>query len=177
MSSTVPRRTIDCVHTATRGHNGLSHGPVAAYLAAGWAALFAAVSVYWAAGGTVGLASVGGDIAGLAQSDSMGATVLAWGAAALKIAGVVFALALVSRWKRVFPRRLVLVAGWTAAIILVVYGAVNVVGELLVVLHLVATPSGADLTALHWHLVLWDPYFVVWGLLLGAAVRRYTRAG
>jgi hypothetical protein len=29
-------------------------------------------------------------------------------------------------------------------------------------------------TALRWHLGLWDPWFLVWGLLLAAATRGYA---
>jgi FtsP/CotA-like multicopper oxidase with cupredoxin domain len=39
-------------------------------------------------------------------------------------------------------------------------------------------PSGAgpvDWTALRWHLFLWDPWFLSWGLLLGVAAWHYTR--
>ena len=146
------------------------------YAAAGWAALFALVSLYWAVGGTAGIRTVGGDIAALAGSGSGAAGLLAWGATVLKVAGVVFALALVSRWGRIFPRPLMLVAGWAASVVLILYGAVNVLGELLVVTGIVPATSQTDLYALHWHLALWDPYFLVWGILLLLAVRQYQRA-
>jgi len=36
-------------------------------------------------------------------------------------------------------------------------------------------PSGSvDWAALRWHLGLWDPWFLVWGLLLAAATRGYA---
>jgi hypothetical protein len=36
-------------------------------------------------------------------------------------------------------------------------------------------PSGSvDWTALRWHLELWDPWFLVWGLLLAVATRGYA---
>jgi hypothetical protein len=38
------------------------------------------------------------------------------------------------------------------------------------------SPSGpVDRTALRWHVLLWDLWFLVWGLLLGVAAWRYGR--
>lgn len=34
-----------------------------------------------------------------------------------------------------------------------------------------------DWYALRWHLLLWDPWFLVWGLLLGAAALEYGGGG
>ncbi|MFF5718009.1 hypothetical protein [Streptomyces buecherae] len=34
-----------------------------------------------------------------------------------------------------------------------------------------------DEKAFRWHLCLWDPWFLVWGLLLGAATRGAGRLG
>lgn len=145
----------------------------AAYAAAAWAGAFAAVSLYWALGGTAGIDTVGGEIEELARSGKAAASVLAWGATVAKVAGVVFALALVQRWGRVFPRRLMLVAGWAAVALLIGYGGLTVGAELLVAIRVVGPPAGIDWYALYWHLALWDPYFVLWGVLLGIAMRHY----
>jgi hypothetical protein len=41
----------------------------------------------------------------------------------------------------------------------------------------VVTPDGpVDRTALRWHVAFWDPWFAVWGLLLGAAAWHYRLA-
>jgi hypothetical protein len=38
------------------------------------------------------------------------------------------------------------------------------------------SPAGPiDRTALRWHVLLWDLWFLVWGLLLGAAAWQYGR--
>jgi hypothetical protein len=76
----------------------------------------------------------------------------------------------------VFPRLLMLLAGYTVSVLLMIYGLVNIVGEVLVVSGAVASPSGADRYALHWHLALWDPYFLLWGVFLFLATRHYTRS-
>jgi hypothetical protein len=143
----------------------------AAYAAAWWAGVFAAVSLYWALGGMIGLDTVGGQIEELARKGEGG--VLAWGATVLKAAGVVFALALAQRWGRVFPRGLMLFAGWAGTAVLIGYAGMTVGTELLVVLGAIEPPAGIDWYAFYWHLAVWDPYFLVWGVLLGVAVRHY----
>jgi len=145
----------------------------AAYAAAVWAGVFAAISLYWALGGMVGLDTVGGKIEELARSGDAAGSMLAWGATLLKVAGVVFALALVQRWGQVFPRALMLTAGWAGTVALIGYGGLTVGTELLVATGVVEPPAGIDWFAFYWHLALWDPYFLIWGVLLGIAVRQY----
>jgi hypothetical protein len=149
-----------------------------AYVAAVLAGLFAAISFYWALGGTALINTLGGQIGALAKSNSPTASLLAWGAAIAKLVGVAFALALVRAWGRRLPRRLMLILGWLGTAVLVVYGAVNTGAEALVQIGVITVPpnSGMDWYAFHWHLFLWDPYFLVWGIALGFAVRDYARA-
>jgi hypothetical protein len=145
-----------------------------AYAAAAVAGVSALVSVYWALGGTIGIRSVGGQIADLALSASAGATALALVASLLKLLGVAFALVLAGRIGRRLPARRVLVLGWCAAVVLTAYGAVNMIGAALVLTGLVRSP-GADRYALGWHLGLWDLIFLLWGVILMPALRRYGR--
>jgi hypothetical protein len=145
----------------------------AAYAAAAWAGVFAVVSLYWALGGMAGIDTVGGEIEKLARAGEGGA--LAWGAALLKVAGVVYALALVQRWGRVFPRALMLTGGWAGTAVLIGYGGLTVGTEILVAVGAVAPPAGIDWYAFYWHLALWDPYFLLWGVLLGIAVWQYQK--
>jgi hypothetical protein len=93
-----------------------------------------------------------------------------WAAAALK---------LVAAWLPVLAvrsRGVVWVLSWLAAVILVVYGLVLTVVGLLVQTGVVDASAHADRRALAWHAYLWDPWFLVWGLLIAAALLR-ARAG
>lgn len=145
-----------------------------AYAAAAVAAFSAVVSLYWSLGGTIGIRSVGGQIADLAASATPGATALALGAALLKLVGVAFALVLAGRVGLRLRSRWVLAVGWLAAAVLIVYGAVNMIGAALALTGVVRAP-GADRYALAWHLGLWDLLFLVWGVCLALAVHRYRR--
>ena len=127
-----------------------------AYGAAVLAALSAAVSAHWLAGGTWLLSTVGGAVE--AQGRRGGAVVTAGLALVvvlkLAVAGLALALA-----HPPAGRRLQRLVGTTALL-------TGVLGE------------PADPTALRWHVLLWDPWFLLWGLLLVVAAisrRRLSR--
>jgi hypothetical protein len=141
----------------------------AAYAACGVALAYAVVSFYWAVGGTAGVDTLGGRLEELARNDDPVALWLAGGAGVAKVAGAVLALALARPWGRLVPGRVLVAAAWLGAAVLVLYGGVNVVAGALALGGVVEVPGGVDRTALWWHVLVWDLWFVVWGLLLGAA--------
>lgn len=149
----------------------------AAYGAAVAAFAYAAVSLYWAAGGTAGLSTVGGPAEKMARSGGAAAAAVIVVTVLLKTAGGLLALAMVRPWGNRLPGRALGIAGLAASAVLLVYGAVEVAGEALAETGTVRVPRSADWTALRWHLGLWDPWFVVWGLLLAAATWGYRRHG
>jgi hypothetical protein len=148
----------------------------AAYAACALALLSAVPSFYWAFGGTAGLGTVGGAIEELARSGGAGAVALGAGAGVLKLAGGLLALALVRPWGRAVPRRLLLGAAWAGATVLTAYGGLLVAVGALVLVGAVRPSGPVDRTALRWHVLLWDPWFLVWGLVLGVAALRSGRA-
>jgi hypothetical protein len=151
-------RTVLTDHTATR----LARSASALMLAS------AAISAYWAAGGTDLLDTVGGSIARWGRDG--GATVR------LALAAIVV-LKLVAAWLPVravrapCPRAVRRLAGLEAAI-LTVYGGVLTCTGLVVQAGVVGVGADADWKALDWHVYLWDPWFLVVGLLIWAALRR-----
>jgi len=85
----------------------------------------------------------------------------------LKVAVGVLALALVRPWGRRLPRRWMLRTAWLCAGVLTLYGTLQVAGVALAALGVVTTTSSDSV--LLWGLLLWEPWFLVWGLLLGVA--------
>jgi len=148
----------------------------AAYAACALALLSAVPSFYWALGGTAGLDTVGGAIEQLGRSRDPAGVGLGIGAGVLKIAGALLALALVRPWGRAIPRRLLLGTAWAASTVLTAYGGLLVAVGALVLTGLVSPSGPVDRTALRWHVQLWDLWFLVWGLLLGAAAWHFGRA-
>jgi hypothetical protein len=147
----------------------------AAYAACALALLSAVPSFYWALGGTVGLDTVGGAIEELARTRDPAGVALGIGAGVLKVAGALLALALVRPWGRAVPRRLLLVVVGVASVVLTAYGGLLVAVGALVLTGGVSPSGPVDRTALRWHAMLWDLWFLVWGLLLGVAAWHYGR--
>ncbi len=142
----------------------------AAYAACAWAVVFAAASFYWAAGGTVGADTVGSVITRLP-----GIVALLWVTGALKVIGALLALALVRPWGRVLPRWLLLTLSWAGGVGLTAYGAIPLVVNGLMVAGVLHVPGPVDWTLIRWHVFLWDPWWLLGGLLFVAAAWSYQR--
>lgn len=156
-------------------HVDQGSGP--AYAAATCAALFAAVSLYWAVGGTAGLGTVGGYAEEMAHSGTTSATVAIWSTVALKTGGAVLALSLVRPWGAAFPRRLRAGLAVAGTVVITLYGAVFEGVQALVVLRVIRPSEPVNWTTMAWHLALWDAWFLAWGLLLGWAAWRFIQQG
>jgi Protein of unknown function (DUF3995) len=141
--------------------------------------LYAAVSAYWGLGGTGLLDTVGGALERAGRAGSAGLIAVVWVTVVLKLLAAVVGLLAVleppSSGSR--RRRLARRAAWAAALILVFYGGLLTLVGLLVQLNVVPASADADQKALRWHAYLWDPWFLVWGLLLAAGLVRSRRHG
>jgi Protein of unknown function (DUF3995) len=139
-----------------------------------WAAffvglLYAAVSLYWALGGTWLLDTIGGSLEEQARAGTVGVRLLVWAAVALKLIAAVLPLLALRRLPRPAWHRTVWVLAWAEAAVLTIYGLVWTAGGLLAqagVIHVFTS----DPRAQAWHAYLWDPWFLVWGLLVAAAL-------
>lgn len=150
-------------------------GTVAAYAAAIVAFAYALVSLYWALGGHALLSTVGGYVQQFARRGGALPVLAVLAVTVAKVAGGLLALALVRPWKRVVPRRWLLIGSAGASVLLVVYGGVSVLLGGLVLSGLVHPAGGVDRTALRWHVAVWDLWFLVWGILLAVATIGYWR--
>jgi hypothetical protein len=147
----------------------------AAQLAAGPAFASAALSLYWTAGGTLLLDTVGGAIEDLARERSPGAIALGTATVALKVAAGILALALVHVAAGGRRRRLLLLTNGAASAILCLWSGANVVVGALVPGGAITPSAGVDRHALRWHVLVWDMWFLVWGLALAVAVATARR--
>jgi hypothetical protein len=135
-------------------------------------ALYAGVSAYWGVGGTALLDTIGGTLERAGRAHTAGVFVVLWITVVLKLVAVVVGLLAAAQpeWLSQTRYRVVRRVAWLAAGILVVYGGVLTVIGLLVQADIVHASAHADQKALRWHAFLWDPWFLVWGLLLAAAL-------
>lgn len=151
----------------------------AGYAACIWALAFAAASFYWAAGGTAGAETIGPALAGLALARDPEFVAILWITGALKAVAGLLALALTGarpgRLPVPLPRWMLLLAGWAAAAGLILYGGASFVQHALMVAGAVAIPAGLGATGARWHLLLWDPWWLLGGTLFAIAAWGYGR--
>ncbi len=145
-----------------------------AVAAAATAFLFAAVNVYWGLGGTAGLSTLGGTVDELARSGDPTLMALNWLSAVLKAAAGLMALALLRR-RDDLRQRFLLAGTAVASVVLIGYGLLQTVSVALIATDVVTPARPPDEVAIRWRLLLWEPWFLVWGALLGAATRLRTR--
>ncbi len=134
--------------------------------------MHATFSIYWAVGGRALLETVGPWAVDLARSRPVAAGVVLAVVAALKlvIAGVPLLL-VAQRLRRAGLWRLLCRAGgW----LMVAYGGLNTVAAWLVLGGAVRPGDGYDRAAMLGHGLLWDPLFLLWGVLLLLGLRRRT---
>jgi Protein of unknown function (DUF3995) len=148
----------------------------AAYGAAAWAVLFAAMSAFWALGGTLGLDTLGTEIEREARARDPDTIAVVWITALLKLVAAALALALVMPWGRMLPRRLLVTATWIVGLGLIAYALANFVQHGLMKADVVDTPTALGSYAAGWHLGFWDPFWLLGGVLFTAAAWRAGRA-
>jgi hypothetical protein len=134
--------------------------------------LYAAVSAYWGAGGTALLDTIGGALEREGRAGTAGILAVIWITVVLKLAASAIGLLAVAQpqWLSRHRARLARRAAWLVALLLTLYGGALTVTGLLVQADIVHASDHADHRALRWHAFLWDPWFLVWGLMLAIAL-------
>jgi hypothetical protein len=135
---------------------------------------FAAVSVYWGLGGTWLVDTVSHSMAAQARAGETSVILLAWVAAVLKMIGVVVPLLALRPLSRPAWTRRARALSWVQVAVLTTWGLLQTAGSLLLLAGVIE--STTDHRVLAWHAFLWDPWFLVWGLLLAGALLA-TRPG
>ena len=156
-----------------RGPSANATGLRVAQVAFAVGLLYAAISLYWGAGGTWLLDTVGSGL-GKGHGGSALVVLAVWLAVGLKVIAAVLPLLAVTADTSTGSRRprLIRALAWIEALILTVYGLAWTAVGLLVQAGVIAASATADHRALEWHAYLWDPWFLVWGLLVTAALLR-----
>lgn len=136
------------------------------YAAAAWAVIFAAISFYWAAGGTALLETLGVTLRDMALArDPLAILVGGWLVGLAKLIGALLPLSLVRGWCRLLSCRLLRALTWAAGIGMLLYGAASFVQHLLMATGVITLPPGLGRTGAYGHLLLWDPWWSLGGIL------------
>jgi len=141
--------------------------------AVAWCAAFALLHFYWALGGDVGLGESAG--AELARERPTAFVLIGlWGVAALLTVGGVFWCAVARGWPHGRPmRRSAAVVGLLVGALLLVRGAVL---EVVLLLDAAGVASSVGPVQTRWSLWLWNPWFVLGGILFLMAAQRLARS-
>lgn len=139
----------------------LGHAVSAGLPVAGvFGAVHAGFSIYWSAGGTWLVSSLGEDLAARLEGWQ-------WILAPIGVVKLIAALAPIVLAYRGWPaRRLTRSACWLGAAVLIVWGGVNTLVGNLVLTGVVEPQSGYDRAGMIGHAWLWDPLFLAWGIAL-----------
>lgn len=149
----------------------MSRGRSAALVAAGLAFASAAVSLYWALGGTGLLDTVGGEVERLARERSAAAVAVIGAIVVAKALAGLLAVTLLRS-----DRRPLFLAATGGGALLALYGGVLVLAGALTLSGAIDSGEPEDEYALRWHVFVWDMWFLLWGLALAFAGRRLTPA-
>src|SRR5690606_2735131 len=93
-----------------------------------------------------------------------------------KLAGAGLALALAQPWGRVVPRRLRVFLPLAVGVGLIVYGGSNFGRYVLMAAGVTDTPEAIGEDNLVWYLLLWEPVWLLGGVLFLLAGREHARA-
>ncbi len=138
---------------------------IPAYVICGWGVMFAAAHLYWLLGGTLGLPP------GLSLFAKKPLLVIDIIAVPLCLIATLLALALVRPWGQRFPRRLLLVTAWGGAALFVFHAVPAIPDWVILALgrHAALTPMD------RFDLFLYEPWFLVGGILFGMAAWCFQR--
>lgn len=137
------------------------------WAAAALGSLHAAWSIYWAAGGTWLLETVGQWAVEAAEDSPTMALVGLLAVSAAKLAAAW--IPLLAESGRIPGRRVWRTLGWFGGPFLILYGGADVVAGSAVLMGLLEV-EGADTTGVLGHTLLWGPHFALWGAALTAGL-------
>lgn len=135
------------------------------WLAAILGGLHAAFSLYWAAGGTWLLATVGAWAALEAEASRLEAVAVLLGAGLVKLAAAVVPV-LVEYGRMPGRRRVWRAISWAGGVFLILYGGVYTGGAIGLLAGWIRPVEDFDRAVILGHALLWDPLFFFWGCAL-----------
>ncbi|UVI28464.1 DUF3995 domain-containing protein [Paenibacillus spongiae] len=133
-----------------------------------WTLLFAFMSFYWAAGGMIGVKSLGGQIYRMALERDEGFLPIVWATGVVKLGGVLLLLGLIRSRANTKLRRWLSFICISAGIFMILYGAGNIITISLAAMNIL--DFDLEAYAIKWRLLFWEPFWIVGGIF-------YTLAG
>src|SRR5690625_2236392 len=133
------------------------------YTGIAWTVLFAFMSFYWAAGGMIGVKSLGGEIYQKALDRDQDFIPIVWGTGIIKLGGVVLLVLLLGKN---LPQRIekwLRLISIATGIFFALYGLMNFITISLAAVNIL--DFELDAYATKWRLMFWEPFWVLGGIL------------
>lgn len=137
-----------------------------------WSFLFGLTSFYWASGGMIGGATLGGEIYQMALARETNFIIVLWLTGIIKIAAGILLWIMLKDGKDAFFNRIVYFAIFISGIFLFIYGLLNFTTILLSILNILDLKI--DSYARWWRLLFWEPYWMLGGILYIISSRRFA---
>lgn len=130
-----------------------------------WSLVFGLISLYWAAGGTIGISTLAQTIQDAARNEDAAMLILTAFTGVLKIGAGLVALATIQHWGRRIPQRWLLVLVWGVGGVYTLHGVANFIDKVLMATGLRSIPDAMGDDAVIWYLVVWEPFWILGGVL------------
>ncbi|MCJ8013223.1 DUF3995 domain-containing protein [Paenibacillus sp. KQZ6P-2] len=146
------------------------HKNLAIYLGVTWSLLFAVMSFYWAAGGMIGVESLGGEIYKKAMERDPAFISVVWVTGVVKLGGAILLLLLLKTSINKKIRKMLSLFCIVAGVFMILYGLGNFTTISLAGLNVLHFDMSAY--AIKWRLIIWEPFWMIGGILYVLAGRR-----
>ncbi|WP_274362324.1 DUF3995 domain-containing protein [Paenibacillus thermotolerans] len=137
-----------------------------------WSLLFALMSFYWASGGMIGAATLGGEIYQKAITRESDFITIVWLTGVFKIVGGLLLGTLLRNWKHKFLIKSIYIVAFAGGILIFLYGLANFTTILLSIMNILELKI--DSYARWWRLLFWEPFWMLGGLLYIISSRRFA---
>lgn len=139
------------------------HVKLFAYAGIIWTLLFAGMSFYWAAGGMLGVRSLGGEIYQRALEQDPSFVPIVWATGVIKLGGVILLWLVIMQVGPDPFRKTVMVICIVVGVLMALYGLLNMLTISLAAFGILNFQLDAYATG--WRLAFWEPFWILGGVL------------
>ena len=127
-----------------------------------WTVIFAGMSFYWAAGGMVGVRSLGGAVYDMAINPNPSFINIVWLTGFIKLLGVILLLMLFVQWRNPIITRMLYYITKIVGVLIFLYGLLNFITISMSVFDIL--DFDLDSYATFWRLAFWEPFWMAGGV-------------
>ena len=135
-----------------------------------WTVIFAGMSFYWAAGGMVGVRSLGGAVYDMAINPNPSFIKIVWLTGFIKLLGVIILLMLFVQWRNPIITRMLYYITKIVGVLIFLYGLLNFITISMSVFDIL--DFDLDSYATFWRLAFWEPFWMAGGVFYFFTVKR-----